>query len=394
LLRLLVNLLAKLKARREAQPEHATTPFEPPILKVRRTGSLLLVIGGAGMIAITLASDDGSAMQDAPPPAAPIVQLGEEAASQEASQVRAPEAPSTQSLANPTGASLIVNVERSYPFTWPAEGPLTSEMGPWHPIGIDIGLEYEVDSPIWAAARGTVTFAGGEEWETYGHHVLIDHGGGMETLYAHLYEVFVEEGQAVRQGELLGYGGDTGVADGKHLHFEVHHDGSQIDPQHVLPPYDEDEPEPLSANCGEEAIVVDSGAPLLIDFGEALGGASISDVTIEKAKVSAQALPAVAEVESGGTVLFDTTPSVTGTGDDDEYRLIVAPGEDGLSELTCTIFVRTRTIAPSFYVRPTSTPTPLPPTETPIPPTPTDTPTPTPTPTPTKTPFPLPKAKS
>jgi hypothetical protein len=66
----------------------------------------------------------------------------------------------------------------------------------------------------------------------------------------------------------------------------------------------------------------------------------------------------------------------------------------GAAELSCTIFVKTRTVAPSFYVRPTNTPTPLPPTETPIPPTPTETPTPTPTPTPTKTPFPVSKAKN
>jgi hypothetical protein len=84
-----------------------------------------------------------------------------------------------------------------------------------------------------------------------------------------------------------------------------------------------------------------------------------------------------------------------GTGDDDEYLLIAtADGAGGAAELSCTIFVKTRTVAPSFYVRPTNTPTPLPPTETPIPPTPTETPTPTPTPTPTKTPFPVSKAKN
>jgi hypothetical protein len=84
---------------------------------------------------------------------------------------------------------------------------------------------------------------------------------------------------------------------------------------------------------------------------------------------------------------------VAGTGDDDEYSLIATAS--GV-ELKCTIFVRTRTVAPSYYVRPTNTPTPIPTPEhtyTPtLTPTPTDTPT--PTPTPTKTPFPLSKPKS
>lgn len=398
MLKLPSRLIAKVRQRLVSLVESDALGFEPPLSRVRRTGSLLLVVAGAGMIAIALASDDGSAMQDdSAPPAAPVIELGGEAAPvQNQAPVRV-EAPSTQSLSNPTGTSLIVNVTRSYPFIWPADGPLTSEMGPWHTLGIDIGLDYDEDSPIRASARGTVIFAGGEDYETYGHHVVIDHGGGMETLYGHMYEIFVEEGDVVSQGQLLGYGGDTGVADGKHLHFEVHKDNSLIDPQHVLPPHDDaDSPPPLTADCGEEAIVVDSGAPMLIDFGADLAaGVVIGSVAVEKVKVSPQALPVVATIESGTSVLFDSTPTVTGTGDDDEYSLLATVGAgETAADLTCTVFVRTRTVAPSFYVRPTNTPTPPPPTETPIPPTPTDTPTPTPTPTPTKTPFPLPRSKS
>jgi hypothetical protein len=392
------RLFANLRQRLLAPVELGAPGLEAPLSRVRRTGSVMLVIAGAGMIAIALASDDGSAMgDDLTPPAAPVVQLGDEAApvlrNEPPVQV---EAPTTQSLSNPTGTSLIVKVTRSYPFIWPADGPLTSEMGPWHTLGIDVGLDHDEDSPIRASARGTVTFAGGEDYETYGHHVVIDHGGGMETLYGHMYEVFVEEGDVVSQGQLLGFGGDTGVADGKHLHFEVHKDGSLIDPQHLLPPLDDaDPPEPLTADCGEEAIVVDSGAPLAIDFGADLAaGLTIGDVTVEKVKVSPEALPVVATVESGTSVLFDSTPTVTGTGDDDEYALVATAGSgDSAVELACTVFVRTRTVAPSFYVRPTNTPTPVPsPVESSTPtPTPTPTDTPTPTPTPTKTPFPLPK---
>ena len=278
---------------------------------------------------------------------------------------------------------------RSYPFIWPADGPLTSELGPWHTLGIDIGLDYDEDSPIRASARGTVTFAGGEVWETYGHHIVIDHGAGMETLYGHLDEVFVEEGDVVSQGQLLGFGGDTGISDGKHLHFEVRHGKALIDPEHVLPAYDADQPKPLLADCGAEAIVLESGAPLVIDFEAALGArVRLDAVVLEAVAVSPQALPVAARVVSATSVRFDSTPTVTGTGDDDEYRLsaTAGPGADAV-ELTCTIFVRTRTVSPSYYVRPTNTPTPPPPSATPIPPTPTPTRTPTPTPTPTKTPF-------
>jgi Peptidase family M23 len=392
LLKFLAKLIESVRPRHSAPEDSDDAPIGPAIRRVRRTGSALLLVLGAGMIAVTLAANKGGAAEEMPPDA-PQVKLGSEGSVQNQPPVRAA-APSKQSLANPTDASIEVEVTRGYPFAWPADGPITSEMGPWHPIGIDIGLEYDVDSPILASAGGVVTFAGGEDWETYGHHVIIDHGGDMETLYAHMYEVFVEEGQVVRQGELLGYGGDTGVADGKHLHFEVHHFDSQIDPQHVLPPFADDRnPQALTADCGKEALVVDSGAPLLIDFSAALGeGASITNVSVEKANVSPRALPAAATIESGTTVLFQTTPTVVGTGDDDEYWLTATPSTVGnLTDLTCSIFVRTHDIAPSFYVRPTATPTPPPPTETPIPPTPTDTPTPTPTPTPTKTPFPVSK---
>ena len=313
MLRTPVRLYAKLRTRLLAWG--ASSPGEPVVLKLRRTGSLLLVLAGTGLIAITLASQGGSAQVDEAEPASEaLIQLDGDT-SPPAAPVKndAParvEAPLTQSLANPTGASLSVSVRRSYPLIWPAEGPLTSEMGPWHTLGIDIGLDYDVDSPIYASARGEVVFAGGEEWETYGHHVILDHDGDLRTLYGHLYELFVEEGDVVEQGDLLGYGGDTGVADGKHLHFEVRHGQALIDPEHVLPPYlDDDPPEPLAADCGEEAIVIESGAPLLVDFREALGAASISGVTVEKVRVSGEALPVVASVETATTVLFDSTPT-------------------------------------------------------------------------------------
>ena len=78
-------------------------------------------------------------------------------------------------------------------------------------------------TPILAAASGTVTIANGTDpWGgSYGYHVKIDHGRGLETLYAHCSAISVTAGQQVQQGEVIGYVGSTGNSTGNHLHFEV-----------------------------------------------------------------------------------------------------------------------------------------------------------------------------
>jgi hypothetical protein len=369
----------------DAAPGETRTPR---IRSVRRVESLGLVIAGVVLIGVTLGSGDDSAQ--ALPPSAPV-----NVVEQTESIPARVEAPTTQTLANPSGGSIPVTVTRSYPFIWPADGPLTSEIGPWHPLGIDIGMDDGEDSPVRAAARGTVMFAGGPEYGDYGLHVIIDHGGGLVTLYGHLSEVAVQEGQALRQGEFLGLGGDTGKAQGKHLHFEVKYNGAQINPLQVLPEQGAGRPEPLLMDCAKEALVIDSGAPAVLDFSKALPpGSLIGETRIEGVKTSPEALPSNAVKESDASVLLDTSPTVRGTGEDDEYALKLAQTAAGQTELSCTVFVQTRTVRTVFYVRPTSTPVPpeepeyVPPTLTPTP-----TNTPTPTPTPTKTPRPPPKPK-
>lgn len=86
-------------------------------------------------------------------------------------------------------------------------------------------------TPILAAADGNVTVANGTDpWGgSYGYHVKLDHGGGMETLYAHCSAIAVTAGQQVRQGEVIGYVGSTGNSTGPHLHFEVWKNGQSID---------------------------------------------------------------------------------------------------------------------------------------------------------------------
>lgn len=113
---------------------------------------------------------------------------------------------------------------------WPIAGVVTSEFGPrwggFHP-GIDVAGPY--GTPIHAAKDGVVIFAG---WEGgYGNFVLIDHGGGIVTGYAHQSQVAVAQGQDVRQGQVIGYEGSTGDSTGPHVHFEVRINGAAQDPR-------------------------------------------------------------------------------------------------------------------------------------------------------------------
>ncbi len=118
--------------------------------------------------------------------------------------------------------------------SWPVGGTISSPYGPrwgaFHP-GIDISAPE--GSPISASAPGVVIYAamnGGG----YGNLVLVDHGGGMVTAYAHQSRIAVSVGQSVSRGQLLGYVGCTGSCTGPHVHFEVRINGSTQDPMAYL----------------------------------------------------------------------------------------------------------------------------------------------------------------
>jgi murein DD-endopeptidase MepM/ murein hydrolase activator NlpD len=125
--------------------------------------------------------------------------------------------------------------QSKYGFIWPVWGPISSYFGPSHPLGIDIDLYEDPNAPIAAAKKGIVTFAGGNACCSYGLYVVVDHGDGTQTLYAHLSAIGVAQGQQVAQGQLIGLGGRTGYATGNHLHFEVHVGDNVVDPLIFLP---------------------------------------------------------------------------------------------------------------------------------------------------------------
>lgn len=85
-----------------------------------------------------------------------------------------------------------------------------------------------VGTPIYATGDGKVKLSGREGG--YGNLVIINHGYGFETLYAHMQKSKVRTGQSVKRGDIIGYVGNTGLSTGPHLHYEIHKDGKPIDP--------------------------------------------------------------------------------------------------------------------------------------------------------------------
>lgn len=124
--------------------------------------------------------------------------------------------------------------ERPPTFVWPLDGPVSSHFGRrrrgWH-AGIDIMAD--VGAPILAAARGMVIFSG---WEgNYGQVIKIQHDDEFVTVYAHNLKNFVEVGDEVYAGQVIGSVGRTGRATAYHLHFELWNNGKVHDPITLLP---------------------------------------------------------------------------------------------------------------------------------------------------------------
>jgi murein DD-endopeptidase MepM/ murein hydrolase activator NlpD len=121
---------------------------------------------------------------------------------------------------------------------WPVSARITSNFGMrYHPIlhfarmhkGMDFGARW--GSPIVASADGVVARAG---WAGgYGQQVRINHGSGIATSYSHMSRMVVAPGSLVRQGQLIGYVGTSGLSTGPHLHYETYRNGTAVDPRSV-----------------------------------------------------------------------------------------------------------------------------------------------------------------
>lgn len=116
-------------------------------------------------------------------------------------------------------------------FVWPAAGRITQRFV-WYHKGIDIANKD--GGAILAADAGTVVLAGWPDNRGYANRVILDHGNGTRTLYAHLARVSVSVGQSVNRGGVIGDMGCTGRCTGTHLHFEVIASGTYVDPLNVL----------------------------------------------------------------------------------------------------------------------------------------------------------------
>ncbi len=137
--------------------------------------------------------------------------------------------------------SLIVSAVPPGTWTWPVVGRMTTQYGGctvamcphW---GIDIAAP--PGTPVLAAADGVVAAIGWDP-DGYGHYIVLDHGGGSQSLYAHLQSAkssgyVTTLGMAVRRGDAIGGLGSSGASTGPHLHFEVRREGAHIDPTRVL----------------------------------------------------------------------------------------------------------------------------------------------------------------
>lgn len=143
-----------------------------------------------------------------------------------------------QTLIIPNGRKNITpapppDLDADYPLAWPLRGIVTQGYIPGKHLAIDIGAPY--GSTVYAAADGTVIHA---QWARtgYGFTVIIDHGGGLQTLYAHLKGTLVSSGDTVSRGQAIGAVGSTGNSTGPHVHFEVRENRQRMNPLDYLKP--------------------------------------------------------------------------------------------------------------------------------------------------------------
>lgn len=139
----------------------------------------------------------------------------------------------------PGQMAALLEEAASQTYLWPVSGVITSHfgyrevsVGSTYHRGIDIGADG--GSPIAAARSGQVTYAGYNDGG-YGYLVIVDHGDGASTYYAHCSELLVSQGDTVSQGQTIALVGSTGVSTGDHCHFEIRLSDEPVDPLDYLP---------------------------------------------------------------------------------------------------------------------------------------------------------------
>jgi murein DD-endopeptidase MepM/ murein hydrolase activator NlpD len=131
--------------------------------------------------------------------------------------------------ASPATTTAVTGNPSASGFVWPVSGPVVSGFGMrWGRMHEGIDISVGEGTPVAASAAGTVIYAG---WlGGYGNLVVVDHGGGISTAYAHNSSYASSVGQSVEQGQVIAYSGNTGNSSGPHVHFEVRLNGSAVDP--------------------------------------------------------------------------------------------------------------------------------------------------------------------
>lgn len=134
----------------------------------------------------------------------------------------------------PSGPGLHAG-SRSAPLHWPLRGVLYARFGRKGKERHDgIDLAAPAGTPVRTAAEGSVLFAGPQQG--YGLLAIVEHAGGLVTVYAHNRDLRVRTGQTVREGQVISTVGESGKTSGPHLHFEVRQDGEPVDPLRYLGP--------------------------------------------------------------------------------------------------------------------------------------------------------------
>jgi murein DD-endopeptidase MepM/ murein hydrolase activator NlpD len=154
----------------------------------------------------------------------------------EALKTESPSKPKSTASASTSTAKTTSKTTSSAPLSrgsWPASGSVTSKFGQrWGKAhkGIDIGVP--TGTNVKAFKSGKVTYSG---WQgSYGYLVIISHGDGLQTYYAHNSKLLVKEGQSVDSGSVIAKSGNTGNSTGPHIHFEVRKNGNPVNPYQYL----------------------------------------------------------------------------------------------------------------------------------------------------------------